>query len=260
MRVQTRPSSLKSQDRDTRKDRKVARAPTCSSADCFRVTEILPFFSLSHRSPSDHHPSQTNSSTFHLASRAGGNAFSPPSRAGSSVGGLDGCRQGWCEPQQAKLHASFPKCQHEAKPLGPSFADPSRPRQCLRRSLAVSPASPRLCDILFPMTMVKANETWGMGRLTPVRPRNLSLGFCSVLQGSGDEFLSTIAVVLQDVAVISSPADGYRRASGSRHASNGHGTRCAGRSVRGVLSQLGIWWYVLRFAPKLPEQVDITNV
>lgn len=77
----------------------------------------------------------------------------------------------------SKAACLSPKCQHEAEPLAPSPADLSRPGQCLRRSLAVSPASPRLCDALFPMTTSKANETWGMGRLTPARPKDLSLGF-----------------------------------------------------------------------------------
>lgn len=132
---------------------------------------------------------------FHLPPRkpSGRNAFPPPSRAGSSFSGLDGCRQGWVFAAVSKAACLSPKCQHEAEPLAPSPADLSRPGQCLRRSLAVSPASPRLCDALFPMTTSKANATWGMGRLTPARPKDLSLGFCSILRRCGSEFLSTIA-------------------------------------------------------------------
>lgn len=183
-RVQTRQSRLRQKERHV--------PPRVQALVVFSKSpsEILPSFSFRHRDPSDH-----RRPLFYLPPRrpSGRNAFPAPSRAGSSFSDLDGCCQGWVFAAVSKAACLSPKCQHEAEPLAPSPADLSRPGQCLRRSLAVSPASPRLCDALFPMTTSKANATWGLGRLTPARPKDLSLGFCSILPRCGSEFLSTIA-------------------------------------------------------------------
>lgn len=116
-------------------------------------------------------------------------------------------------------------------------------------SQEIAGCAPRLCNALFPMTMVQAQEDMGDGTPYSGPPQGNQPGVLLDSSELGKRIPVNNRAVLQNVAVIQPLAGCYRRASGNRHSSNRREAQRAGRSVRRVLSQLGVRWYVCRFAP-----------